>query len=194
MSFQERVYSVLIVSASEKINTALEEMLPPYRYDYIRKAASVNAAQRMFSEQSYDMVLVNSPLPDDTGLRFAADVCETEGTVALVLVSSGIFSDVNDKLSRQGVFVEQKPLSRSALESDLRWMISARERVRKLEKKTRTIEEKMEEIRLVNRAKWILIRDLNMDEPDAHRYIEKQAMDRCVTRREVAEGIIRTYS
>lgn len=194
MGFQERVYSVLIVSASEKINTALEEMLPPYRYERVRKAASVNAAQRLFSEQSFDMVLVNSPLPDDTGLRFAADVCDSEGTVALVMVNSGLFADVNEKLSSQGVFVEQKPLSRSALESDLRWMISARERVRKLEKKTRTIEEKMDEIRLVNRAKWVLIRDLNMDEPDAHRYIEKQAMDRCVTKREVAEGIIRTYS
>ena len=52
----------------------------------------------------------------------------------------------------------------------------------------------MEEIRLVNRAKWLLISELKMDEPDAHRYIEKQAMDRCVTRREVAEEIIKTYS
>ena len=51
----------------------------------------------------------------------------------------------------------------------------------------------MEEIRCVNRAKWLLIRELKMDEPDAHRYIEKQAMDRCVTKREVAEEIIKTY-
>ena len=76
----------------------------------------------------------------------------------------------------------------------LSWMSSARERLRKFEKKTLSIEEKMEEIRLVNRAKWLLISELKMDEPDAHRYIEKQAMDRCVTRREVAEEIIKTYS
>jgi response regulator NasT len=32
-----------------------------------------------------------------------------------------------------------------------------------------------------------------MTESDAHRYIEKQAMDRCVTRREIAENILQTY-
>lgn len=45
----------------------------------------------------------------------------------------------------------------------------------------------MAEIRLVNKAKWILISQLSMSEPESHRYIEKQAMDRCVTRRSIAE-------
>ena len=62
------------------------------------------------------------------------------------------------------------------------------------EKKTLSVEEKMEEIRIVNRAKWLLISELKMDEPQAHRYIEKQAMDRCISRKEIAEEIIRTYS
>ena len=70
----------------------------------------------------------------------------------------------------------------------------ARERLRRTEKKTATIEEKMEEIRLVNRAKWLLIEQLKMTESDAHRYIEKQAMDRCVSRREIAQNIIRIYA
>ena len=76
----------------------------------------------------------------------------------------------------------------------LDWMASARERLRKTEKKTLTIEEKMNEIRLVNRAKWLLITEVKMDEPASHRYIEKQAMDRCISKREVAEEIIKTYS
>ena len=52
----------------------------------------------------------------------------------------------------------------------------------------------MEEIRIVNRAKWLLIGELKLDEPEDHRYIEKQAMDRCVSKRVVAEEIIKTYS
>lgn len=51
----------------------------------------------------------------------------------------------------------------------------------------------MQEIRIVNRAKWALIENLKMTEADAHRYIEKQAMDRCIAKREVAEEIIKTY-
>ena len=73
-------------------------------------------------------------------------------------------------------------------------LLSAREKLRKTEKKSLSIEEKMEEIRIVNRAKWILIRELKLDEPEAHRYIEKQAMDRCISKRIVAEDIIKTYS
>ena len=76
----------------------------------------------------------------------------------------------------------------------LEWMMTVRERLRKAETKTLSIEEKMEEIRVVNRAKWLLITELKMEEPQAHRYIEKQAMDRCISKRDVAEEIIRTYS
>ena len=76
----------------------------------------------------------------------------------------------------------------------LNWMESVRERLRQLEKKSLSIEEKMVEIRLVNKAKWLLISELSMSEPDAHHYIEKQAMNRCITKRTIAEEIIKTYS
>ena len=62
-----------------------------------------------------------------------------------------------------------------------------------MEKKTASIEEKREEIRIVNRAKLLLIEQLKMTEKEAHRYIEKHAMDRCVTRRDIAEKIISIY-
>lgn len=73
-------------------------------------------------------------------------------------------------------------------------MISARERFRHFDKKNMSIEQKMEEIRLVNRAKWMLISHKNLSEPDAHRMIEKMAMDRCVSRREIADSILKEYS
>lgn len=49
----------------------------------------------------------------------------------------------------------------------------------------------MAEIRLVNKAKWFLISELSMSEPEAHRYIEKQAMDRCIPKRSIAEELSR---
>ena len=51
----------------------------------------------------------------------------------------------------------------------------------------------MQDIRTVNRAKWLLIEIKRMTENEAHYYIEKQAMDMRLSRREVAENIIRTY-
>lgn len=46
---------------------------------------------------------------------------------------------------------------------------------------------------IIDRAKLMLITRLSMTEPEAHRFIEKSAMDRCVKKRVVAEGILRVY-
>ena len=194
MSLKEREYSVLLVSASEKLNTALSDLLPESRYRPVRTVSSVSAGKRAWSERSYDFVIINSPLPDDTGIRFAIDAAGSAGSVVLLLVRAELQDDVRDKVVEHGVYTLAKPLSRPLVSLALDWLAAARERLRKLEKKTLSVEEKMEEIRLVNRAKWLLISELKMDEPQAHRYIEKQAMDRCISRRDVAEEIIKTYS
>ena len=51
----------------------------------------------------------------------------------------------------------------------------------------------MYEIQLINRAKLLLIEKLGKSESEAHRFIEKQAMDLRKTKKEVAESIIGTY-
>ncbi len=110
------------------------------------------------------------------------------------LVKSDIHAGIHDKVVEYGVFTLSKPTSKPTMIHAFSWMESARERLRQFEKKSLSIKEKMAEIRLVNKAKWILISELKMNEPDAHRYIEKQAMDRCVTKQTIAEEIIKTYT
>ena len=193
MSLEERCYSVLVVSAAEKLNSALSEILTEAYCQPVRFVSSISAGERSWSEQSYDFVVINSPLPDGAGERFAIDLGSSKGTVVLLCIRAEFYDDVRDKVSEHGVFTISKPFSRSTFNLALDWMSSARERLRMMEKKTLSVEEKMEEIRIVNRAKWLLISELKMDEPQAHRYIEKRAMDRCISKKEVAEEIIRTY-
>lgn len=194
MSLKERVYSVLIVSAADSFNASMTALLPESTYHPIRFASGISTAKRALLERAYDFVIINSPLPDDLGTRFAIDTCSTKGTVVLFLVRNDTHAEIHDKVAEYGVFTLPKPTSKQIMMTALGWMASARERLRKFEKKTLSIEERMEEIRLVNRAKWLLISELKMEEPEAHRYIEKQAMDRCVSKREVAENIIKIYS
>ncbi len=194
MSLKERVYSVLVVSAAKELNTALLTLLPGSHYSPVKTVTSVSAGRRAWSERSYDYVLINSPLPDDTGVRFAIDLSSSQGTVVLLFVKAEIHDDILGKVAEHGVFTLSKPLSRSVLTTALNWMASARERLRKSEKKALSFEEKMEEIRIVNRAKWLLISELKMEEPQAHRYIEKQAMDRCISKKEAAQEILKIYS
>ena len=194
MSFKECTYSVLIVSATDAFTSAFADLLPETRYYPVHSVTSVSAAKQTLVEKTFDFVIINAPLHDDMGTRFAIDTCTTKLSAVLLLVKNDIHADTHDKVAEYGVFTLPKPISKPTILHALNWMESARERLRQLEKKSLSIEEKMVEIRLVNKAKWLLISELSMSEPDAHRYIEKQAMDRCITKRTIAEEIIKTYT
>ncbi len=194
MGLKQISYSVLVVSSSEKFNIAMAEILRESGYTPVKLVSDISSAKREVSQRSYDMVIINSPLADDMGTNFAIDVSSMKGTVVLMLIRGEIYEDLRAKLVPSGVFTLQRPTSKQMIGIALNWLICARERIRRYEDKTLTLEEKMEEIRIVNRAKWILINSLRMDEPTAHRYIEKAAMDRCVTKRQVAEEIIKNYT
>ena len=194
MSLKEQAYSVLVVSAAERFNAALATLLPESKHSPVCTVLNISAAKRAIAERAFDYVIINAPLPDDPGIRFAIDTCNSQTTVVLLIVKSELYAEIYDKVTEHGVFTLAKPISKPVMTLALDWMASARERLRKFEKKTLSIEEKMEEIRIVNRAKWLLISELKMEEPAAHRYIEKQTMDRCIPKRKVAEEIIRTYS
>ena len=193
MSLREQSYSVLVVSAAEKLNASLFGFLPSSHYHPIKTVSSISAGKRAWNERDYDFVMINSPLPDDMGIRFAIDLGSTKSTAVLLMIRSESYDEIRDKVIEHGVFTMPKPFSRSMIMLALDWMAATSRRLKKSEKKTLSIEEKMEEIRIVNRAKLLLISKLKMDEPQAHRYLEKQAMDRCIPKREVALEIIKTY-
>lgn len=194
MNLKERVYSILIVSATDSFTSVLSGLLPESKYTSVHTVASISAAKRALVESTYDFVIINSPLPDDIGARFAIDTCTTRQTVVLLIVKNEIYAGIHDKVAKYGVFALPKPTPKPILIQALGWMESARERLRQFEKKTLSIEEKMAEIRLVNRAKWILINEQQMSEADAHHYIEKQAMDCCLPKKNIAEDIIKAYT
>ena len=191
MPLEERTYSVLLVSASETFNASLQSLFSEVGFLSAHSVSNVSAAKRECTARVYDFVIVNAPLPDDTGIRFATDMCNASGCIILLLVRGELYEQTRDKVMLHGVFTLAKPITKPAMRTALSWMAVARERMRKTDKKALTVEEKMAEIRLVNRAKWVLIEQEKMSEPEAHRFIEKQAMDNGVTKSNVAEKVIK---
>ena len=51
----------------------------------------------------------------------------------------------------------------------------------------------VEDMKVINRAKLLLVTCLNMTETQAHRYLEKQAMDLRTSKLHIAKQVIRTY-
>lgn len=193
MVFQERTYSVLIVTASERFTDSIMSLLPMTDYWPVQTVSSVAEARRWLADTEFDIVLINTPLPDDFGMHLAIDICTGSGAGVLLLVKNDHYNEIYSKVVRYGVITLSKPTNRQMVAQNLRILCATRERIRQMQAKQATVEEKIKEIRLVNRAKWLLIECLNMTEAEAHRYIEKQAMDLRISRREAAENIIKTY-
>lgn len=192
MSLEEREYSTLIISASEKFTSSVIPYLKRYTSSPT-VAVSGGEGKRCILEKEYDIVIVNSPLRDENGLKLAIDVSQGKNTVCLLTVKAEDYEDAVERAVDNGVFILSKPLFAPQLNQCLVHMAATLSRLRRMEKKSLSLEEKMEEIRLVNRAKWLLTENLKMTEPDAHRYIERQAMNTCRTKKEVSVEIINTY-
>lgn len=192
-SSSERVYKVALVSSSEKFNGAMLPLLPKNRFSPIGVYRDAKSARRVIFKEKPDIVIINTPLPDDFGTSLALDVSETDGVCVLLFTRAENFSELSSVLAPHGVLTLPKPTSPELTEEVVELMCATRERLRRIEIKKSFAEERMEDIRVVNKAKWFLIEQLKMTEQEAHRYIEKQAMDRCVTKRVIAENILSTY-
>ena len=88
MVFIDKTYRVLVVSAAQKFNEAFAAMLPCSEYYPVRFVGNIAAARREMVNKTYDLVIINAPLPDDFGTRFAIDACNQSGTVALLLAKN----------------------------------------------------------------------------------------------------------
>jgi Response regulator with putative antiterminator output domain len=192
MKADRHSYCALIVSKSEKTHEALAGILGQCQFSSVLYADSAGMARRMTADLKIDLVVINTPLPDDFGTLLAMDLSD-KGIGVILFVKRDIYEQVSYKTEDAGVVTLTKPADRTALVQSLNMIKAMRRKMAALQEKSDTLEKKMKEIRLVNRAKWILIAQMKMSEEEAHKYIEKTAMDECVTRGEIAERIIRTY-
>ncbi len=189
----ETIYSVLVVTSSPSFTPYLQTLFPGNRFYPVKVVESGLAARRNQLFRTYDIIIINSPLSDESGVALALDSSKIQHSSVLFLSPAGLFSEVSAKFAGSGIYVMKKPFSLPLMESAISWLMSSSDKIRRLEEEKVKVEEKMEEIKTVNRAKWILIKDLDMTEEEAQRFITKEAMDKCITKREEAGIIISTY-
>ncbi len=193
MLMEKMPNSVLVVSPSSRIYELLNEILPTDSFMPIEAVSGCGDAKRTLLSKEYSIVVVNAPLRDEFGSEFALELVQNSTSAVLLLADSGIFEQVASSVEGLGVMTLQKPLSRATLYSAMKLAAATHARLLAMDSKNKSLSAKMVDIRTINRAKWALIKQLGMAEEQAHRYIEKQAMDMRLSKGQVAESIIRTY-
>ncbi|MCI8441077.1 MAG: ANTAR domain-containing protein [Provencibacterium sp.] len=186
---------VLIVSGPKALG-ALTQMLQECARQAapeIFPAQSGAAARRLLCENDYELVLINAPLSDEFGHDLALHAVQCSQAGVLLIVRNEQADAVAAKVEDEGVFILGRPLSRELFYQAVKLVKAARRRLMGMQQENRRLQGKIEEIRLCGRAKCALIQYCGYTEPQAHRYMEKQAMDERRTRREIAEEILKIY-
>lgn len=184
----DKQHSILIVSSSGQFDAIVSRSLTGYISKDICKSAAI--ARRFVLERYYDLVVINAPLPDENGEDLAMDVSENCNASILLVTPQDVADAAMERLSDHGILIVPKPAPGGRIDKAIRFLFSIQDRIHAIERKRQAAEEKIEELRIVSKAKILLVEKKKMTEDEAHRYIGKQAMDRGVSRRRIAERIL----
>ena len=185
---------VLCISAPGRVADFLRSVFEQGIADRFIEASTPEQAWEALETGAFDYFLVNSPFAGGDGCRLAVEAAERQPEASVLLfVREEWLEKAAPQVEEQGVFVITKPINKSGFFDALRLVAAARKRLFGLTDENLRLRARIEELRLIDRAKCTLISVLNISEKEAHRTIEKQAMDLRLTKKQVAEHILRTY-
>lgn len=184
---------VLIVSGSKSSAQSLSDMISTECRTQITVTTNSGEARRMISSSVFDLIIVNSPLTDDLGADFSIHAATQTLSGILFIVKSDLYGMLCARLESYGVLVLDKPLNRTYFYKALSLASATQARLKGFRQENIKLKNKINEMRLCDRAKSALMQYLNLTEPQAHRFIVKQAMDMRITKAEVAQSILKTY-
>ncbi len=186
--------NILLAAGSQKTLDLLQKMLAEILGDVCIITVSEGSDARLkLKENSTDLVVVNTPMKDEQGIEFAVYAAESEKNPVILITNPESYSRTGEKLKEYGIFAMKRPVEKKFFSCVLQCAAVFGNISVRLREENGKLKESIEEAKMVSRAKGMLMSHLNMTESQAHRYIEKQAMDLRVPKKTVAQSILRTY-
>lgn len=185
--------SILLVGSTDKGRALLQTLIPPDINALVRVVSSGMEARREANANDFSLVVINTPLNDESGLDLATELASATTAGVLLLVKAELAETVAVRVEQSGVLVIAKPVVRAMFDQAMRFARASRSRLLTLRSENEKLQKKMMEQRTIDRAKCMLIQYMGLTEEQAHRAIEKQAMDTRQTKIAVAKDILSTY-
>ena len=184
----------LIVSSNSEFTELAEQLLRIESCGRTAAATSGSEARRLIKKDTEaELVIINTPLPDEFGQELAEMIAETTSAGIILVCGSDVADDIADRVSDSGINVIAKPATSELLQRTIRLVLAARVRISGIKRESAEILGRIDEMRTINRAKTALMKYLKFTEPQAHKYIEKQAMNKRQTRFEAAVRILARF-
>lgn len=185
--------NILVISNIDKHISYFNFMLNPFNPKNIININNIKDARSTLKNTEFDLIIVDSPLKDELGKNFSIEAKQKTLSQVIYCETQENYEKTNEELFEIGIITISKPFNRKFFTMILRTCYSTNIVIKKLYEDNKKLSKKLEELKIIDRAKCLLISYLNMSEKESHKYIEKQAMDNRLSKLEVATRILKTY-
>lgn len=179
---------ILIAEDETLIRMDLAEMLIEAGYDVIGQAADGAEAIKLAKELNPDLAILDVKMPKLDGITAAAEIVSICPTLMLTAFSQRELVERARDAGVMGYVV--KPFTIDDLIPAIEIAHSRHLQLLALQNEVADLTERLETRKLLDRAKGILMQTLKLSEPEAFQWIQKSAMDRRVTMKELALAIL----
>ena len=150
-------------------------------------------AKRIIMDYDFDVCIINGPLAGELGQDLAIDIAEKNVCQVILFVKAEYMEEVTASVEDYGVITVSKPINKQLFWQALKLAKIVSRRLNMAQKESEKLKRRLEDMKLISRAKLLLIVNKNVSEEEAHKIIEKEAMDSRLTRVQVAKDIISKY-
>lgn len=187
------VKKAIVVSKYSNNAEALKSLLNKEGFGDVLVLEDSTVAKEMVVSDEYDLIVINVPLEKETGLELAIFCGENTTSSIMVIVQENKSVEVAQMMTSKGIMVISKPINKHLFHHYLMFSECFKKRMHRVVKENTKLKSQVETMKLVNRAKILLMQNLRMTESQAHHYLEKQAMDLRKSKYDIALRILNTY-
>jgi AmiR/NasT family two-component response regulator len=179
---------ILVAEDEALIRMDLVEMLGEAGYEVVAQAADGAEAIELAQLHKPDLAILDVKMPVLDGISAAEKIIAIAPVLMLTAFSQ---RELVERARDAGVMAYVvKPFSIGDLVPAIEIAISRHLQMRTLADEVADLHERLESRKLIDRAKGILMQALNLSEPEAFSWIQRAAMDRRMTMKEVAQAVI----
>jgi response regulator NasT len=184
----KKAVRILVAEDEALIRMDLVEMLQEAGYEVIAQATNGEEAIALALEHQPDLAILDVKMPVLDGISAAEKIIATAPVLMLTAFSQ---RELVDRARDAGVMAYVvKPFTIGDLVPAIEIAISRHTQMQSLALEVADLHERLETRKIIDRAKGILMKALNLSEPEAFSWIQRAAMDRRLSMREVAQAVI----
>lgn len=185
-----RRWRVVVAEDEALIRLDLVEMLREEGYDVVGEAGDGQRAVELAEELRPDLVIMDVKMPRRDGIDAASEIASKRIAPVVILTAFSQRELVERARDAGAMAYLVKPFSKSDLVPAIEVAATRFSEIAALEREVAGLTERLETRKLVERAKGMLMDKHAMSEPDAFRWIQRAAMDRRTTMKQVAEVVL----